>query len=164
MPARRSRPALTRRRFLGHLGAVGGSSLVMTAMASWDQLAGAAGQRPALEGRPRAAKVIVIGAGISGLVVGYELGKLGYDFRILEARDRVGGLAWTIRRGMHARQTAGRIHSDLERGFIRAEVIPYAVFMQYGSEHAVKEAGKLQIEGKDYIVADGDILHIRFNV
>lgn len=72
--------------------------------------------------------------------------------------------AWTIRRGMHARQTAGRIHSDLERGFIRAEVTPYAVFMQYGSEHAVKEAGKLQIEGKDYVVADGDILHIRFNV
>lgn len=72
--------------------------------------------------------------------------------------------AWTIRRGMHARQAAGRIHSDLERGFIRAEVIPYAVFMQHGSEHAVKEAGKLQIEGKDYIVSDGDILHIRFNV
>jgi ribosome-binding ATPase len=72
--------------------------------------------------------------------------------------------AWTIRRGMNARQAAGRIHSDLERGFIRAEVIPYAVFMQYGSEHAVKEAGKLQVEGKDYMVADGDILHVRFNV
>jgi len=72
--------------------------------------------------------------------------------------------AWTIRRGMNARQAAGRIHSDLERGFIRAEVLPYAVFMQYGSEHAVKEAGKLQVEGKDYVVSDGDILHIRFNV
>ncbi len=72
--------------------------------------------------------------------------------------------AWTIRRGMHARQAAGRIHSDLERGFIRAEVIPYAVFMQYGSEQAVKDAGKLQIEGKDFVVSDGDILHIRFNV
>jgi monoamine oxidase len=107
MPARRSRPALTRRRFLGHLGAVGGSSLVMTAMSSWDLMAGAAGQRPALEGRPRAAKVIVIGAGISGLVVGYELGKLGYDFRILEARDRVGGLAWTVRRGSEHMETSG---------------------------------------------------------
>jgi monoamine oxidase len=107
MPARRSRPALTRRRFLGHLGAVGGSSLVMTAMSSWELMAGAAGQRPALEGRPRAAKVIVIGAGISGLVVGYELGKLGYDFRILEARDRVGGLAWTIRRGSEHTETTG---------------------------------------------------------
>lgn len=72
--------------------------------------------------------------------------------------------AWPIRRGANARQAAGRIHSDLERGFIRAEVIPYAVFNTYGTEQAVKDAGKLQIEGKDYIVADGDILHIRFNV
>jgi hypothetical protein len=72
--------------------------------------------------------------------------------------------AWTIRRGTRARQAAGRIHSDLERGFIRAEVIPYDVFMAYGSEHGVKEAGKLQVEGKDYEVADGDILHVRFNV
>ena len=72
--------------------------------------------------------------------------------------------AWPIRRGANARQAAGRIHSDLERGFIRAEVIPYAVFTTYGTEQAVKDAGKLQIEGKDYIVADGDILHIRFNV
>jgi GTP-binding protein YchF len=72
--------------------------------------------------------------------------------------------AWPIRRGMNARQAAGRIHSDLERGFIRAEVIPYDVFMAHGSEQAVKTAGLLQIEGKDYIVADGDILHVRFNV
>lgn len=72
--------------------------------------------------------------------------------------------AWTIKRGTRARQAAGRIHSDLERGFIRAEVMPYAVFMEYGSEARVKEAGRLQIEGKDYVVADGDILHIRFNV
>jgi ribosome-binding ATPase YchF (GTP1/OBG family) len=72
--------------------------------------------------------------------------------------------AWPIRRGTTARAAAGRIHSDLERGFIRAEVIPYAVFMRHGSEQAVKDAGLLQIEGKDYVVADGDILHIRFNV
>ncbi len=72
--------------------------------------------------------------------------------------------AWPIRRGMHARQAAGRIHSDLERGFIRAEVIPYSVFMELGSEHAVKTAGRLQLEGKDYIVSDGDIMHVRFNV
>jgi len=72
--------------------------------------------------------------------------------------------AWTIRRGTRARQAAGRIHSDLERGFIRAEVMPYDVFMQYGSEQAVKDAGKFQIEGKDYVVSDGDILSIRFNV
>jgi ribosome-binding ATPase len=72
--------------------------------------------------------------------------------------------AWPIRHGTRARQAAGRIHSDLERGFIRAEVIPYDVFMQYGSEPAVKDAGRLQVEGKDYVVADGDILFIRFNV
>ena len=72
--------------------------------------------------------------------------------------------AWPIKRGMNARQASGRIHSDLERGFIRAEVIPYDVFMAHGSEQAVKNAGLLQIEGKDYIVADGDIMHVRFNV
>jgi GTP-binding protein YchF len=72
--------------------------------------------------------------------------------------------AWTIRRHTRARQAAGRIHSDLERGFIRAEVIPYEVFMEYGSEQAVKDAGRLQIEGKDYEVSDGDIIHVRFNV
>jgi ribosome-binding ATPase len=72
--------------------------------------------------------------------------------------------AWTIRRGTRAREAAGRIHSDLERGFIRAEVTPYDLFMQYGSEHAVKEAGRLQLEGKEYVVQDGDIMHVRFNV
>jgi ribosome-binding ATPase len=72
--------------------------------------------------------------------------------------------AWTIRRGTRARQAAGRIHSDLERGFIRAEVTPYEVFMQYGSEQAVRDAGRLQLEGKDFVVSDGDILSIRFNV
>ncbi len=61
-------------------------------------------------------------------------------------------------------QASGRIHSDLERGFIRAEVIPYEVFMEHGSEQAVKTAGLLQIEGKEYIVGDGDIMHVRFNV
>ena len=72
--------------------------------------------------------------------------------------------AWTVRRGTRARRAAGRIHSDLERGFIRAEVIPYETFAAHGSEQAVKEAGLLQVEGKDYIVADGDIFHVRFNV
>jgi len=72
--------------------------------------------------------------------------------------------AWPIRRGTKARQAAGRIHSDLERGFIRAEVIPYPVFMEYGSEQAVHKAGRGRVEGKDYPVADGDILHIRFAV
>ena len=72
--------------------------------------------------------------------------------------------AWTIHRGTAARQAAGRIHSDLERGFIRAEVMPYEIFMKYGSEQAIRDAGKFQVEGKDFVVSDGDILNIRFNV
>ena len=72
--------------------------------------------------------------------------------------------AWTIKTGMTAPQAAGVIHSDLERGFIRAEIMKYADFIKLGSEHACKEAGKFYIEGKNYVVGDGDILHIRFNV
>ncbi len=72
--------------------------------------------------------------------------------------------AWTIKMGMTAPQAAGVIHSDLERGFIRAEVMKYHDFVTLGSEHACKEAGRFLIEGKNYIVEDGDILHIRFNV
>lgn len=72
--------------------------------------------------------------------------------------------AWTIRKGMAAPQAAGVIHSDLERGFIRAEVIKYDDLKTLGSELKCKEAGKLSVEGKNYIVQDGDILHIRFNV
>jgi hypothetical protein len=72
--------------------------------------------------------------------------------------------AWTIKKGMTAPMAAGVIHSDLERGFIRAEVMKYIDFTTLGSEHACKEAGKFNIEGKNYVVEDGDILHIRFNV
>lgn len=72
--------------------------------------------------------------------------------------------AWTIHRGMTAPQASGVIHSDLERGFIRAEVMKYADFIKYKSEQGVKDAGKFHVEGKNYIVDDGDILHIRFNV
>lgn len=72
--------------------------------------------------------------------------------------------AWTIKKGMYAPQAAGAIHSDLERGFIRAEVMKFDDFTTLGSEQACKEKGKLFVEGKNYIVKDGDILHIRFNV
>ncbi len=72
--------------------------------------------------------------------------------------------AWTYRKGSKAPQCAGIIHSDFEKGFIRAEVIKYDDFIRYGSEAAVREAGKLAIEGKDYVVQDGDIMHFRFNV
>lgn len=72
--------------------------------------------------------------------------------------------AWTINKGFTAPQAAGVIHTDFEKGFIRAEVIKYNDFITYGSENACKEAGKLNVEGKTYIVEDGDIMHFRFNV
>jgi ribosome-binding ATPase len=72
--------------------------------------------------------------------------------------------AWTITQGFTAPQAAGVIHTDFEKGFIRAEVIKYKDFVHYGSEAACKEAGKLSVEGKTYIVEDGDIMHFRFNV
>lgn len=72
--------------------------------------------------------------------------------------------AWTIRKGWKAPQAAGVIHTDFEKGFIRAEVIKLADFNQYKTEAAVKEAGKMAVEGKEYVVEDGDIMHFRFNV
>lgn len=72
--------------------------------------------------------------------------------------------AWTYRRGWKAPQCAGVIHTDFEKGFIRAEVIKYDDYIKYGSEAAVREAGKMGVEGKDYVVQDGDIMHFRFNV
>lgn len=72
--------------------------------------------------------------------------------------------AWTVRKGSKAPQAAGVIHTDFEKGFIRAEVIKYDDFIKYGSEAAVKEAGKMGVEGKEYVVQDGDIMHFRFNV
>lgn len=72
--------------------------------------------------------------------------------------------AWTIKRGSAAPEAAGAIHTDLERGFIRAEVIKYKDMAELGSEHKVKEAGRLMVKGKDYMVEDGDILNIRFSV
>lgn len=72
--------------------------------------------------------------------------------------------AWTVEDGTPAPKAAGVIHSDFEKGFIRAEVIKYHDFIQHGSEQAVKEAGKMGVEGKEYLVKDGDVLHFRFNV
>ena len=72
--------------------------------------------------------------------------------------------AWTVPVGATAPQAAGVIHTDFEKGFIRAEVMTYGDFISLKSEAAVKEAGKLRVEGKTYIVQDGDIMHFRFNV
>ncbi|MGV4547846.1 DUF933 domain-containing protein, partial [Ornithobacterium rhinotracheale] len=72
--------------------------------------------------------------------------------------------AWTIHKGDTAPQAAGVIHSDFEKGFIRAEVIHFEDYEKYGSESKCREAGKLSIEGKEYVVQDGDVMHFRFNV
>ncbi len=90
----------------------------------------------------------------------YKLLKLITYFTAGEKEVR----AWTITIGTRAPQAAGVIHTDFEKGFIRAEVIQYEDFINYGSESAVKEAGKMSIEGKDYVCQDGDIMHFRFNV
>ena len=90
----------------------------------------------------------------------YALLKLQTYFTAGEKEVR----AWTIKEGFTAPQSAGVIHTDFEKGFIRAEVIKYDDYVTLGSELACKEAGKLSIEGKDYLVQDGDIMHFRFNV
>ena len=72
--------------------------------------------------------------------------------------------AWTYSRGTKAPQAAGVIHTDFEKGFIRAEVIKYADYVALGSEKACRDAGKIGIEGKEYVVEDGDIMHFLFNV
>lgn len=96
-------------------------------------------------------KVIQIGYEVLGLITFYTI--VGKEMR-----------AWTIPRNTSCVKAAGKIHTDMERGFIKAEVINASDFVQYGSEHAAREHGALKIEGKEYIVKDGDILHIRFNV
>ncbi|MEY3965674.1 MAG: hypothetical protein RL263_843, partial [Bacteroidota bacterium] len=72
--------------------------------------------------------------------------------------------AWTITKGMKAPQAAGVIHTDFEKGFIRAEVIAYDDYVHYKTESAARDAGKLRVEGKEYVVNDGDCMHFRFNV
>ena len=108
---------MTRRQVLERFGAIGGSSLVMGAMNTWGLMGATAGPRPVLGGRAPGTRVIVLGAGLSGLTVGYELGKLGYDYRILEARDWVGGLTWTVRRGSEHTEIGGeRQVCDFDEG------------------------------------------------
>lgn len=100
-------------------------------------------------------------SGVSRLI------KAAYSLLNLETFLTAGVLevrAWTYLKGSKAPQCAGVIHSDFEKGFIRAEVIKYDDFVKYGSEAAVKEAGKMSVEGKEYIVQDGDVMHFRFNV
>jgi GTP-binding protein YchF len=99
--------------------------------------------------------------GVNRLIIAaYDLLELQTYFTVGVKEVR----AWTITKGMTAPQAAGVIHTDFEKGFIRAEVMKYIDFTTLGSENAVKDAGKFKVEGKEYIVEDGDIMHFRFNV
>jgi GTP-binding protein YchF len=100
-------------------------------------------------------------SGVARLIrAAYQLLDLETYFTVGEPEAR----AWTYRKGTKAPQAAGIIHSDFEKGFIRAEVIKYSDYVAYGSEAACRENGKMAIEGKDYVVQDGDVMHFRFNV
>ena len=91
---------------------------------------------------------------------GYKLLGLQTYFTAGEKEVR----AWTVKRGSTAPQAAGVIHTDFERGFIRAETVAYDDFIKYRGESGARDAGRLRLEGKEYIVKEGDVLHFRFNV
>jgi ribosome-binding ATPase YchF (GTP1/OBG family) len=92
--------------------------------------------------------------------VGYEILGLVTFYTTVSSELR----AWTIPKGTPAPKAAGKIHTDMERGFIRAEVVSYTDFVACGSEHSAREKGLLRSEGKDYSIRDGDIVHFRFHV
>ena len=94
------------------------------------------------------------------IATGYGLLELSTFFTAGEKETR----AWTIPKNSKAPEAAGVIHSDFEKGFIRAEVYRLEELQKYKTETGIKEAGKLRVEGKDYLVQDGDIMHFRFNV
>jgi GTP-binding protein YchF len=133
------------------------------------------------------AQVVAVCAAIEAEIVELDKGErqeylaeLGFDEpglnRVIRAGYRLLGLqtyftagekevrAWTTPVGATAPRAAAEIHTDFEKGFIRAEVVSYDDFIEYGGEHGAREAGKLRLEGKDYIVQDGDVMHFRFNV
>lgn len=105
-----------------------------------------------------------LGLSTSGLdqLITATYDKLGLATYFTVGKDEV--RAWTFKKGMNAKECAGIIHTDFEKGFIRAEVMSYSDLIEYGSELKVKEAGKARLEGKDYLMQDGDICHFRFNV
>jgi ribosome-binding ATPase YchF (GTP1/OBG family) len=95
------------------------------------------------------------------------LAQAAYDLLGLQSYFTAGEMevkAWTVRKGAKAPEAAGVIHSDFERGFIKAEVASYDDYVSLGGENGCKAAGKLRMEGKEYVVQDGDVMHFRFNV
>ncbi len=118
----------------------------------------------ALEPDDRAAYLAELGLEEAGLA---RLIRAGYGLLDLITYFTAGpreARAWTIRRGARAPEAAGQIHTDFEKGFIRAETIAYEDYVACGGEAGAREAGKLRLEGKDYVVQDGDVMHFRFNV
>ncbi|MQA91687.1 MAG: NAD(P)-binding protein [Gemmatimonas sp.] len=169
------RSPITRRQFLHRFGAIGGSSLVFGAMEAWGMTGPSAGRRPQLSGRAGDARVIVLGAGISGLVAGYELQRLGYDFRVLEARDRVGGVNHTIRRGTEVTELSGeQQRSEFDEG-LYFNCGPWRIphshtgLMDYCRELAVPlqifinetDASYLYYEGEDFGALAGSRIRLR---
>lgn len=165
------------------------SRLPLLAVVNVDEKHAAASPPPALQARAErdAVMVLVLCAQIEMEVAALEPGERAAflaEIGLAEpARDRfirgayaaldlisfltTGGdevRAWPIRRGTTAVKAAGKVHSDMERGFIRAEVVAYDDFIRFGTEARCREAGKLRLEGRDYVVRDGDIIHFRFNV
>jgi GTP-binding protein YchF len=138
--------------------------------------------------KSESSEILVVAAKIEGEIAELDtfderslfLGEIGLSesgmIRVIKAAYRLLNLetfltagpkevrAWTYRKGSKAPRCAGVIHTDIEKGFIRAEVIKYDDYIRYGSETAVKEAGKMNVEGKEYVVQDGDVMHFRFNV
>jgi GTP-binding protein YchF len=117
-----------------------------------------------MEADERMAFLAELGLGETGLT---RIIRSGYDLLHLITFFTVGpkeARAWTVHKGARAPEAAGEIHSDMQRGFIRAETIAYDDYVALGGEQGAKEAGKLRQEGKDYEVQDGDVMHFRFNV
>ncbi|MEX2526972.1 MAG: FAD-dependent oxidoreductase [Gemmatimonadota bacterium] len=175
LPTMVRRP-LTRRDFLLRLGAAGGSGLAMSAMSAWDLMAAPAGPKPAFAEPPnRNARVLVLGAGVSGLTAGYELGKLGYDYQVLEARDRVGGVNWSVRRGDVLDETGGeRQLCDFDEGqYFNAgpwripeghrAVLDYCRELNVPLEWFINEneAGYLYFEGEEMGALSGQRVRLR---
>lgn len=139
------------------LAAAQGAGLVTLSARLEEELAGLAEEE-------RREYLALAGVSESGLAQVIRLGYAALNLISYFSYNQREVRAWTIQQGWTAPRAAGVIHTDFERGFIRAEVIPYETFVAYGSSAAVKAAGKLQVEGRDYVVQDGDVIYFRFNV
>ena len=143
-------------RVFAKAGAEGANAVLVSAAIEADLVAMAPAERTEF--------LAELGLGETGLT---RIIRSGHDLLHLLTFFTVGpkeARAWTVRTGAKAPQAAGEIHSDMQRGFIRAETIAYEDYIALGGEAGARDAGKLRAEGKDYVVKDGDVMHFRFNV